>query len=129
LGNNFLIGPESATWQDGKLSPGSDKKFSNRVTDFLITLLTSVLPSRVLGGNEMVGGLVDYSSSTLLLLMQIVIAILSSVLLMISVVVLYFVHSSGVRLAIIGVFTVSFSLGLAFFTGANRNEIFTATAA
>jgi hypothetical protein len=48
---------------------------------------------------------------------------------MISVVVLYFVRSSGARLGIIGGFTVFFSISLAVFTGANRNDIFGFTAA
>jgi hypothetical protein len=61
--------------------------------------------------------------------MQIATAVLSSLLLMLSVVVLYFVGAPGARLGIIGAFTVIFSLGLALFSGVNRNEIFGATAA
>lgn len=138
LGNRFLVGPDSATWDEVSLEPDlvalrprsdNEKRFSKRATDFLILLFHRFFGRRLLGGDRNIEGLVDYSSSNLLLLIQILTAILSSLLLMISVVVLYFVRSAGARLGIIGAFTAFFSLSLAVFSGANRNEIFGATAA
>ena len=108
----------------------SDKRFSKRATDYLIALSRRVFRwSNLFDGEELIPGLVDYQAASLLLFMQVATAVLSSLLLVVSVVVLYFVHPQGARLSIIGAFTVIFSLGLAFFSGANRNEIFGATAA
>jgi hypothetical protein len=138
LGANFLPPRDSATWDNYSildlvtLRPRSenDKRFSKRSADYLIALFRWVFRRRRLfGGDELIPGLVDYQASSLLLFMQIATAVLSSLLLMVSVVVLYFVRAPGARLGIIGAFTVIFSLGLALFSGANRNEIFGATAA
>jgi hypothetical protein len=138
LGANFLPPRDSATWDNYSIldlvtlrpRSESDKKFSKRATDYSIALFRRVFRRRRLfGGDELIPGLVDYQASSLLLFMQIATAVLSSLLLMVSVVVLYLVHAPGARLGIIGAFTVIFSLGLALFSGANRNEIFGATAA
>jgi hypothetical protein len=139
LGDNFLHGAGSDTWDDAKLRPDlvalrprseNDKRFSRRATNYLIALFRRVFRWKGLfSGDIEIPGLVDYQASNLLLIMQITTAVLSSLLLMISVVVLYFVHPTGARLGIIGAFTVIFSLSLAVFSGANRNEIFGATAA
>lgn len=138
FGNGFLAGRDSLTWEDDTLSPDlvalrprsdNDKRFSKKATDFLIMEFHRIFGRQLFGKEAAIDGLVDYSSSSLLLSMQIATAILSSLLLMVSVVVLYFVRPAGARLAIIGAFTVTFSLGLAILTGANRNDIFAATAA
>jgi hypothetical protein len=136
-GNLFLRGLESFVWKVENhydlitLRPRSesDKKFAKIATDFLISRFASILGRRNLGGDETVIGLWDYSSKGLELFMQVVTAVISSTLLIISVVLLYFVHPAGIRLGIIGAFTIAFSLGLALFARADRNEIFAATAA
>jgi predicted neutral ceramidase superfamily lipid hydrolase len=71
----------------------------------------------------------DYAAPGLTSFMQVVTAIISSSLPMISVVVLYFVHPVCIRFGIIGAFAMVFLLGVALFAGADRNEIFSATAA
>jgi hypothetical protein len=136
-GHSFLRGLESFAWEKDNhpdlitLRPRSesDKKFAKIATDFLISRFAPILGRRNLGGDETVTGLVNYSANGLTLFMQVVTAVISSTLLIISVVVLYFVHPAGIRLGIIGAFTMVFSLGLALFAGADRNEIFAATAA
>jgi len=138
LGANFLAPEESAVWNEAKFradlvslqSTGYSGKFFIKATDKLVGVFSRVFGwRRWLGEDKIIHGLIDPKSSSLLLFIQFTTAILSSLLLMVSVVVLYFVHPTGARLGIIGGFTVVFSLCLVFFSGANRNEIFGATAA
>jgi hypothetical protein len=136
-GRSFLRGLESFVWEKENhtdliaLRPRSesDKKFAKIATDFLISQFAPILGRRNLGGDRTVPGLVDYTANGLNVFMQVVTAVISSTLLMISVVVLYFVRPAGIRLGIIGAFTMVFSLGLALFARADRNEIFGAAAA
>jgi len=136
-GSSFLRGLEGFVWEKVnhpdlvalRPRPESDKKFAKIATDFLISRFASILGRRNLGGDETVTGLWNYSANGLTIFMQVVTAIISSTLLMISVVVLYFVRPAGIRLGIIGAFTMAFSLGLALFARADRNEIFGAAAA
>ncbi|KAE9378641.1 hypothetical protein N431DRAFT_459974 [Stipitochalara longipes BDJ] len=138
LGDNFLAPSESAAWQKESLRPDlvtlhprseSDKKFSRRAMNYMVNLVRRAFRWKGMFGNEEIPGLVNYQATNLLLAVQITTAVLSSLLLLLSVVALYFVQPTGARLGIIGAFSVSFSLGLAVLSGANRNEIFAATAA
>lgn len=76
-----------------------------------------------------VHGLIGYEESTLSRLTYLMTTALASLLPVASIVVLTFVSSLKLRLAIIAIFTVLLSFCLAFFTSAKRAEIFALTAA
>ncbi|KAL9080511.1 MAG: hypothetical protein Q9157_000745 [Trypethelium eluteriae] len=76
-----------------------------------------------------VHGLAGYEESTLFRLTYLMTTALASLLPIASIVVLHFVSSMKMRLAIIAIFTVILSFSLAFFTSAKRTEIFALTAA
>ncbi len=105
------------------------RSFAKVASDFLISLFAPILDRVDLGSDGNVIDLVDYSARGLTLFMQVLTSVISSKLLMMSVVVLYFVHLAGIRLGILGMFTIVFSWRLALFAGTDRNEIFGATAA
>ena len=104
-------------------------RLNTRITDFLVNTLFGIA-ARPVPGKE-IGGLkiIDYSANNVIAAVDIITATSASVTLMLSIVILYFVHSSGIRLAIIGVFTLCSSGGFALLTTATSTEIFSFTAA
>ena len=87
-------------------------RLKQRITEFLINRLFGLIgrraPRLTVGDHN----IIDFSSSSVMIAIDIIYATSASVTLMLSIVILYFVHSSGIRLVIIGVFTLCSSGGL-----------------
>ena len=117
------------TWGKGMIVPDPPARLNRRITDFLINTLFG-LATRPVPGNKVGGSnIIDYTASNVIAAVDIIYATSASEILMLSIVILYFVQSSGIRLAIIGVFTLCSSGGYALLTTATPTEIFSFTAA
>ena len=89
--------------------PGTKNRILSVLVKLLLRLGRMLGPHATLEGGKLFANDVDVLNSTLpsvIAAIDIITATSASVTLMLSIVILYFVHSSGTRLAIIGVFTL-----------------------
>lgn len=150
MGNVYLLGADSDVWEK-KFDPaelvcllprkgGDDSIFtrfiSNRLIRWYHLLIGHVFRNPANQGvqsdeekAEIYGNTVHYSQDGLVHLGNVLGTVFASLLLIGSIVVLYYVTRMEMRLLIIAIFSVTFSLGLCIFTNGRMVEIFSASAA
>ncbi|CZR68131.1 uncharacterized protein PAC_18030 [Phialocephala subalpina] len=134
FGKQALSGPDRNVWIDGKdllvVAPDSiNDSFSRLMRKRVLELYHHIFGSQFRAPSDTENEFYFYDEKTVLRLADIIGTIISALLPVVSVVVLYCVKNMRVRLGLVAVFTVLFSLVLSLIAPAKRVEVFAATAA
>lgn len=136
--DDFLLGVDQKTWEDPELR--NDLVCVNEIHQhdpltfwcmrtFLATFHKLVGRRYKLATGSDGSPLFKYDDEHVKVTAEILSTAMSSLLPVAAIVVLYLVQNTAKRLAVIAVFTVAFSVGLAIMAAASRSENFAATAA
>ncbi|KAM7214997.1 hypothetical protein V8F06_009599 [Rhypophila decipiens] len=146
MGNVYLLGPDSDVWEKQfddtelvcLLPRSNDNIFARFISNRFIRWYHHLIghlfktPTKV-SDNEHATRIYDntvhYSQTSLTQLSNILGTVFASLLLVGSIVILYFIQRMELRLLMIAIFSVVFSLGLCLFTNGRMVEIFSASAA
>lgn len=137
MGNRVLIGADSDVWEHGTdlfalRKRHTEDPFSRWVIDKLLIWLHHHVLSRFKGSSRRTDpetGVAMYNDETLLAYTSLVSSVLAAILPVAAITVLFCVSNMAIRLGLIALFSLIFSLCLTRFTTAKKSEMFGATAA
>jgi hypothetical protein len=139
MGNYALIGADCGTWgaTDEAFQSNMDllalnptisvDPFSRWFTHKFLSWFHHVLWHRVKKPVDPESGIVSYKSDAVQIYTSQITTIIASLLPITAILVLYFVNPMGLRLGLISLFTVVFTVCLSIFTDISRAEVFIAT--
>jgi hypothetical protein len=129
-----LYGPDRNSWDEehkqdlmSLVSQSSGDPFSEWFTDKVMPAFHHLIGRRF--KKPVPDGIYEYEDSIILTIGSVVSTVVASILPLGSIIILYFIASNGIRLAVIAVLSACFPLSLAVLTKARKFEIFAATSA